>query len=123
MSASRELLFGLLALQNNFIDRAALVRAFDAWALDKAKSLADYLVEQRSLTGEERQLLNALVGKFFERHDGDADRSLAVVGKRVSQPPVSIGGPANWQRQLTPLFAQTTSPAHRRRSESRSARG
>ena len=79
MSASRELLFGLLALQNDFIDRAALVRAFDAWALDKTKSLADHLAEQKALTGEEQKLLEGLVDRFLVRHGGDPDRSLAAL--------------------------------------------
>ena len=37
--ADRNLLFGLLALQNGFIDRDALVAAFDAWVGDKARPL------------------------------------------------------------------------------------
>ena len=35
-STDRDLLFGLLALQNNFIDRDALVDAFHRWTGDRA---------------------------------------------------------------------------------------
>ena len=35
-AAARDLLFGLLALQNDFIDRDALLAAFDAWVADKS---------------------------------------------------------------------------------------
>jgi eukaryotic-like serine/threonine-protein kinase len=41
---SRDRLWGLLALQNGLINRAQLVAAFQAWTLDKSRSLADHLV-------------------------------------------------------------------------------
>jgi hypothetical protein len=46
---SRDLLFGLLALQTGLIDQGALFAAFAAWTRDKARSLADHLVEQGHL--------------------------------------------------------------------------
>jgi eukaryotic-like serine/threonine-protein kinase len=39
-AADRHLLFGLLALQNGLINQGALLAAFQAWTLDKARSLA-----------------------------------------------------------------------------------
>ena len=41
--ADRNLLFGLLALQNGLIDQAQLVAAFQAWTLEKDRSLAEHL--------------------------------------------------------------------------------
>ena len=38
---ARELLFGLLAFQNNFIDRAALLAAFNDWIADKSRAIGD----------------------------------------------------------------------------------
>ncbi len=38
-AADRNLLFGLLALQNGLIDQGALVAAFQAWTRDKAASI------------------------------------------------------------------------------------
>ena len=43
-AADRHLLFGLLALQNGLISQGQLVAAFQAWTLDKSRSLADPLV-------------------------------------------------------------------------------
>ena len=40
---NRDLLFGLVALQNGFIDQSALVAAFHSWVRDKSQSLAAYL--------------------------------------------------------------------------------
>ena len=48
-AADRNLLFGILALQMDFIGRDALIAAMHAWVLDKAKPLGDILVEQRAL--------------------------------------------------------------------------
>ena len=42
-TADRHLLFGLLALQNGMINQGQLLAAFQAWALDKTRSLADHL--------------------------------------------------------------------------------
>ena len=42
-AADRNLLFGILALQMDFISRDQLVRAMNAWVLDKKKPLAALL--------------------------------------------------------------------------------
>ena len=47
IAADRDLLFGLLALQNGLIDQGQLVAAFQAWTRDKARPLADHLVGPR----------------------------------------------------------------------------
>jgi len=41
---SRDLLFGLLALQNGLIEQGALFAAFATWTRDKSQLLADYLI-------------------------------------------------------------------------------
>ena len=43
MAADRDLLFGLLALQNGLADQAGLVAAFQAWSRDKRRPLADHM--------------------------------------------------------------------------------
>jgi hypothetical protein len=76
---SRDLLFGLLALQNGLINQAQLVAAFQAWTLDKSESLADHLEARGDLTGAKRMLLEALAEVHLEAHGGDVERSLAAV--------------------------------------------
>src|SRR5262249_318475 len=44
LAADRNLLLGLLALQNGLINQVQLVAAFQAWTLDKARALADHLL-------------------------------------------------------------------------------
>jgi len=77
--AGRNLLFGLLALQNNFIDRDALLAAFHAWLADKSRPLGTILRERGALDGTRHAILDALVGEHLRLHGGDPDRSLAAL--------------------------------------------
>jgi serine/threonine-protein kinase len=78
-TADRHLLFGLLALQNGIINQGQLVAAFQAWTLDKSKSLADHLEARGDLTSAKRALLEALAEVHLEAHGGDVEKSLAAV--------------------------------------------
>ncbi len=63
----RNLLFGLLAFQNNFIDRRALVAAFDAWTTDKSQPLGRVLVSKGVLSDELHALIEGLVSAHRSR--------------------------------------------------------
>ena len=64
--ADRNLLFGILALQMDFIARDALVAAMNAWVLDKGKPIGQILQQQNALSEEEHALLEAMVRKHLE---------------------------------------------------------
>jgi eukaryotic-like serine/threonine-protein kinase len=81
---SRDLLFGLLALQTGLIDQAALVAAFHAWTQDKARPLADHLVASGHLDAAHRPLLEGLAAAHLARHGGDVEKSLAAVPANLS---------------------------------------
>ena len=93
--SDRNLLFGVLALQMDFIDRDALVRGMNAWLLDKAKPLGRILMEQKALDPDAHALLDALVRKRLEKHGGDAERSLAALssGARAADALKDINDP------------------------------
>ncbi len=78
-SAERNLLFGLLALQNGLIDQGTLFAAFAAWTRDKARPLADHLVDRRELDASGRAVIEALADLHVQKH-GDAEKSLAALG-------------------------------------------
>jgi eukaryotic-like serine/threonine-protein kinase len=78
-SADRNLLFGLLALQMDFITRDALITAMNTWVSAKDKPLGQVLQSQGALAADDDGLLNSLVCRFMEKHDNDARRSLASV--------------------------------------------
>ncbi len=77
--ADRNLLYGILALQMDFINRDALIGAMHAWVLEKTKPLGAILREQGALTEEVHALLETLVRKHLERHGQDVRESLAAV--------------------------------------------
>jgi hypothetical protein len=82
-AADRNLLFGILALQMDFIDRDELVAAMNAWILDKSKPLGQVLRDHGALSGERRALLEALVQEHLKQHDNDPEKSLAAVRLQV----------------------------------------
>jgi serine/threonine-protein kinase len=77
--ASRDLLFGLFALQNALIDQVQLVAAFQAWARIKGRALADHLVDRGDLDADQRGVLEAMVGLHVKKHGGNVEKSLASI--------------------------------------------
>jgi tetratricopeptide (TPR) repeat protein len=78
-AADRNLLFGILAVQMDFVSRDALVAAMHAWVLAKHRPLGEILVEHGALTPEQRALLDAMVAEHLRAHGGDPRRSLEAV--------------------------------------------
>jgi tRNA A-37 threonylcarbamoyl transferase component Bud32 len=78
----RNLLFGVLALQADLLDTDRFAKACALWAADKARPLADVLVEQGWLTPEDRADVDKLLRRKLAKHGGDAHASLAdAVGR------------------------------------------
>src|SRR5262249_20259257 len=73
------LLFGILALQMDFISRDTLIGAMNAWVLEKAKSLGQILLDQGALNTTDHSMLEGLVQRHLEKHGHDAECSLAAV--------------------------------------------
>jgi WD40 repeat protein/tRNA A-37 threonylcarbamoyl transferase component Bud32 len=76
--ADRNLLFGILAVQMDFVARDALIAAMHAWVLEKSKPLGRILVEQQALSLARHDLLEHLVDEHLAAHGGDAEKSLAA---------------------------------------------
>jgi eukaryotic-like serine/threonine-protein kinase len=77
--ADRNLLFGILALQMDFITRDALVAAMNAWVLAKQRTLGEILVERGALDPDDRALLDPMVDRHIAKHGGDPLASLAAL--------------------------------------------
>lgn len=75
----RNLLFGLLALQNGLIDQVQLVGAFQAWSLEKGRTLPEHLVARGDLDADDRSAVDALLARHLRKHGGDVERSLAAI--------------------------------------------
>ncbi len=79
MSRDHNLLFGILALQMDFLSRDALIAGMHAHVLRRDTSLGAILLEQGALTPERHALLSALVREHLGAHGEDATKSLAAV--------------------------------------------
>ncbi len=82
--ADRNLLFGMLAVQMNFIGRDALLSGMKAWVQDKPKSLGQIFLERGQLTAAQVQALDRLIELQANVHGGDSRRSLADLGTATS---------------------------------------
>jgi serine/threonine-protein kinase len=94
--APRDLLFGLLALQNGMVTRDQLVMAFTVWTAADGKPLADLLAEQGALRPEHRPILDALAEAHLKLHGGDPEKTLAAldVNRSTRESLVKLGDPA-----------------------------
>jgi serine/threonine protein kinase len=79
MTADRNLLFGVLALQMAVIDHDQFVQACTLWSTSKDKSLWDILLDQGWLTPEDKAQVDSLLERRLKKHAGDVQASLAAV--------------------------------------------
>jgi WD40 repeat protein/serine/threonine protein kinase len=94
--ADRDLLFGLIALQNGLIGQGQLVAAFRAWTRDRSASLAEHLAGQGGLDDSQREAVEAMVALHLKRHDDSPERGLAAVLSGSF-----TGGDLSWGGELT----------------------
>src|SRR5262249_30016567 len=80
LDPSRDLLFGLLALQTGLINQIQLVAAFHAWTQARDRPMAEILAEQGALETPCLTLVEGLVIEHLRRHGNDPERSLAAMG-------------------------------------------
>src|SRR5437868_2887035 len=83
-SADRNLLFGILALQNNFVTREALLAGFNAWITDKSQDLGQLLLRENRIDSDQFALLNGLVAQLLKQHGGVAEKCLASLSSLQS---------------------------------------
>jgi hypothetical protein len=94
-ATNRDLLFGLLALQNGLVDQDVLLFAFRTWTRDKSRRIADILAAQKVIDDGEPELLEGLAVKHLNRHDDDPAKSLAALddGHSIRTSLATIGDP------------------------------
>ena len=61
-AANRDLIIGLLALQNGMIDQDVLVLAFRSWTRDKSRPIAEILVAQGAIDADDWAVLEGWPG-------------------------------------------------------------
>ena len=117
-AADRDLLFGLLALQNGLIDQGQLVAAFQAWTRDKARPLADHLSPTATSTPTS--------APRWRPWSTCTSRSTAATPRRAWRPWPSAARPASaWPASATPTWrprSPTSAPGPARDERPRSHR-
>ena len=78
-NVDRNLLFGFLALQNDFISREDLIATVAVWLRDKSLALDEILLSRKIIPQEQVELLRALVRVHLARHNNDTEKSLAAI--------------------------------------------
>jgi serine/threonine protein kinase len=112
IDASRDLLLGLLALQNGMVTRDQLVTAFGVWTVRPAETLAELLIEQGALRAEHRTLLDALASAHLGMHGGDPERSLgALEVSRSTREWLAAAGGSDVEASLAHVGIGSTEPA------------
>jgi serine/threonine protein kinase/tetratricopeptide (TPR) repeat protein len=106
MDTDRNLLFGVLALQLDLIDRDAFVNACAAWATHKEQPLADVLMSLGLLTAEDRSEVERLLERRLKRHGGDVQASLAEAADSGVRSAVAAVGDEALARSLPPTPSQ-----------------
>jgi serine/threonine-protein kinase len=106
--ADRDLLFGMLALQNGLINQVQLVAAFHAWTLDKTRALADHLIALGHLNGAQKAIVEAMAELHVAKH-GDVERSLAAIsaGRSTRESLARLGDP-DIERTLAHIQPRST---------------
>lgn len=79
MSTDRNLLFGVLALQLEYVDPSQFADVCAAWAARKDMSVADILVERGWITPQARHEVEGLLTRKVNKHEGDARKALGDV--------------------------------------------
>ena len=77
MDTDRNLLFAVLALQADLLDRDRFIGACSLWAARKDTPIADLLVAEGWLSPAHRAVVEQLIEAKLRKHGGDAHKSLA----------------------------------------------
>jgi serine/threonine protein kinase len=78
MDTERNLLFGVVALQNGAVDADGLAETCAAWTSEATLPLADLMVDRGLLTAEQRTEVEAAVEHELAAHGGDPHATLAA---------------------------------------------
>jgi hypothetical protein len=100
LDADRNLLFGLLALQIDLIDKHQLAEIWTVWAERGHQPLGELLVQRGILRFEDRNVVEAIVSRKLAKHRGDARAALAEMSKSPIRDAVSVLSSGNLERAL-----------------------
>jgi tRNA A-37 threonylcarbamoyl transferase component Bud32 len=71
VESERNLLFGMLALQNRLVDQHDPIAAFQCWSRERSRPMARIMVERGALTEHDHAMLEGLVRRHVQKHEGE----------------------------------------------------
>ena len=78
MDTERNLLFGVIALQNGAVDADRLAETCAAWVAEPSQPLANLFVDRGLMTDEQKTEVEKVVADELKAHGGDAQATLAA---------------------------------------------
>ncbi|MBI2920754.1 MAG: SUMF1/EgtB/PvdO family nonheme iron enzyme [Planctomycetes bacterium] len=108
MSRESDLLFGLLALQMNFVSKEQLLECAAVWMNDRSRDLGKLFLERGFLKDFQRAAVRAMVEAQLRSNGGDAERSLAGLAspKAVLESLLGLNPPPDVERSIAAVKAR-----------------
>ena len=75
----RQLIWGLLALQQRLVSRSALLTALDSWHNRPEQPLSRIVLEQQTLDADQTARLDTAIQDILDRHDSDPVKMFHVI--------------------------------------------
>lgn len=116
--ADRHLLFGLLALQMDFVTRDALIDGIEAWIENKQESLGRILVQRGHLAENLVRLLEELVDRHLEAHNNDTKKSLSSINAQATLDEPGLGDEDFSAHATLEMLKDLSHPLHPRETMS-----
>jgi serine/threonine-protein kinase len=111
MDTDRNLLFAVLALQADLIDREQFVQACTLWAARKDIPIAELLIQQGWLTPEDRSDVDRLLARKLKKHGGDVQASLAEAAGSEARGALASVADADVEHSVAALSTAADRPA------------
>ncbi|MEI8368226.1 MAG: serine/threonine-protein kinase [Planctomycetia bacterium] len=84
---TRGLLCAIFAIHLNYITRNQLAAAIAEWIREPARPIAEILVAQKAIDQRTREIVEDVVARHLEQHQGDVEQSLANLDAKGLIPP------------------------------------
>src|SRR5271170_609578 len=78
MDTERNLLFGVIALQNGVVDADRLTETYADWVTEPTQPLADLFVKRGVMTDEQKTEVEKVVASELQANGGDPQATLAA---------------------------------------------
>ncbi len=74
--SDRNLIFAILAIQNDLVSRDGVIAAMNAWISAKHKPISQILVEQGSLDPDDAAAIDGMISRIIRKSGGDVHKTL-----------------------------------------------